>query len=296
MNFDHLAIFVDLAETLNYRKTAERKHISQPAVSQAIKSLEKEIGTTLFSRSRSGVAITLDGQIFYDDMKPIINSYYKALQHVQTHNSKKQKLTVGLTSSPNENQVLPELLNYFSNKYPQIKIFLQTSNHNTLKKSLLNEECDIILNTKDDFNEYKQIDYIELVKGAFSAVVPKTNPLSRNQALKLEDLNNTSLILLDSGWCPPRQFELQQLLIKKNSSLDLTYVNDVSTAYLMCRSGLGISIMPDFIAGYDTDLISVIPIDYDVQLSYGVGILKSHRSVCINKFIEFLRQNYSKID
>lgn len=36
MNLDHLAIFVDLAETLNFRKTAYRKSISQPAVSQVL--------------------------------------------------------------------------------------------------------------------------------------------------------------------------------------------------------------------------------------------------------------------
>lgn len=43
MNLDHLAIFVDLAETLNFRKTAYRKSISQPAVSQAINSVENEM-------------------------------------------------------------------------------------------------------------------------------------------------------------------------------------------------------------------------------------------------------------
>lgn len=294
MNLDHLAVFVDLAETLNYRKTAERKHISQPAVTQAIKSLEKEINVNLFSRSRSGVAITSEGQIFYNDIKPVINNYFKAIQHVQTHDNDRQKLTIGLTSSPSEEQIFPNLLHYYFNKHPRVKIFLQSSNHNQLKKELVNEECDIILCTIDDLKESSQINYVELTKGNFSAVVPKSNPLAKKKILKLQDLNNSSLILLDSGWCPPKQLELQQLIIKTNHNLDLSYVNDVSTAYLMCKSGLGISIMPDFIAGQNTDLISVIPIDYGVQLSYGIGLLNSQHPICLNKFIQFIKENYSR--
>ena len=65
MNLDHLKVFIDLAETLNFRKAAEREHISQPAVSQAIKSIENEIGVKLFKRSRSGVTITKDGEVFF---------------------------------------------------------------------------------------------------------------------------------------------------------------------------------------------------------------------------------------
>ena len=51
MNLDHLEIFIDLAETLNFRKTAYRKNISQPAVSQAISSIENEIGVHLMKTS-----------------------------------------------------------------------------------------------------------------------------------------------------------------------------------------------------------------------------------------------------
>ncbi|MBP2058226.1 DNA-binding transcriptional LysR family regulator [Lactobacillus colini] len=290
MNLDHLAIFVDLAETLNYRKTAERKHLSQPAVTQVIKSLEKEIGTMLFARSRNGVTITTDGRIFYQDLKPIINSYYKALQHVQTHDNQKQKLTIGLTFSPNETTFLPELLQYYTFNHPNVKVFLQSSNHNDLKHSLLNEDCDLILNTKDDFQELQEIKYVELTSGHFSAVIPTTNPLSIS--LNLEELDNNSLILMDSNWCPPKQFELQELLIKKTSNLDISYVNDVSTAYMMCKSSLGISIMPDFIAGKSTDLVSIVPINYSVKLSYGIGILNSRYKDYLVDFISFLKKEF----
>lgn len=98
MNIDHLSIFVDLAETLNFRKTAYHKNISQPAVSQAINSIENEIGVKLFNRSRSGVTITSKGKVFYEDIKPLLNTYYKSVQEVQQIDNIKTLLTIGMTN------------------------------------------------------------------------------------------------------------------------------------------------------------------------------------------------------
>ena len=292
MNLDHLEIFVDTVETHNFRKTAERKYISQSAVSQTINSIEHEIGVKLLSRSRNGVEPTQDGLVFYQDAKSLLNSYYKALQNVQSHNKEKQKITIGITSSPNENQFLPDILQYYNFKHPHLKIFLQTANHGMLKKQLFNEDCDIIFATKDDFTNLQQIEYIELTTGHFCAVVPKTYSLSNKIQLEPKDLNNTNLIMLDSGWCPPKQFKLQQLITRSNSNLDISYVTDVSTAYLMCKSGLGISIMPNFIAGKSTDLVSIIPINYDSDLSYGIVKLKSNHASCLSKFISYFQKSF----
>ena len=100
MNLDHLEIFIDLAETLNFRKTAYRKNISQPAVSQAISSIENEIGVHLFKRSRSGVELLAKGKILYENIKPLINTYYKSIQEVRQSNGEDTLITIGLTNSP----------------------------------------------------------------------------------------------------------------------------------------------------------------------------------------------------
>ncbi|MCT6891216.1 MAG: LysR family transcriptional regulator, partial [Lactobacillus sp.] len=133
MNLDHLEIFIDLAETLNFRKTAYRKNISQPAVSQAISSIENEIGVHLFKRSRSGVELLAKGKILYENIKPLINTYYKSIQEVRQSNGEDTLITIGLTNSPYEQNFLPELLPKFQSAHPQTKIFLQNYDHLQLK-------------------------------------------------------------------------------------------------------------------------------------------------------------------
>lgn len=291
MNLDHLKVFIDLAETLNFRKAAEREHISQPAVSQAIKSIENEIGVKLFKRSRSGVTITKDGEVFYHDIKPLLNSYYKSVQQVQRlSKNDKSNLTIGLTATPHEQQFLPKILPPFCQKHPKIKFFLQNDSHDQLTQQLLNEDCDVIFTTKDDIINYPQINYTELLTGSFCAVVPKINRLSSKTKLEIEDFNQNNLILLDNNWCPPEQLKIQEKIRKTNDQADLAYVSNVSTAYMMCTAGLGVSIMPTFIAGHPTDLVNIIPINSNPELSYGVASLTDNKNFNVTEFKKYLCQ------
>jgi LysR family transcriptional regulator, hca operon transcriptional activator len=50
MQTDHLKIFIDLAETLNFTQTSQNMHVTQPMVTQVIHSLENELNTVLFNR------------------------------------------------------------------------------------------------------------------------------------------------------------------------------------------------------------------------------------------------------
>lgn len=291
MNLDHLEIFIDLAETLNFRKTAYRKNISQPAVSQAISSIENEIGVHLFKRSRSGVELLAKGKILYENIKPLINTYYKSIQEVRQSNGEDTLITIGLTNSPYEQNFLPELLPKFQSAHPQTKIFLQNYDHLQLKRQLINGDCDLILTTKDDITDIKNVEFNEVITGRFFAEIPKKNILSKRKVLSSSDLNRQSVILLDNNWCPPEQLRLQEIIRKGNLSNQISYVNNVNTANIMSESGLGITIGPDFIFGTKNKYVSSVPFDYDVKLAYGAAHLKDNKKSIVKEFTSFL--NYT---
>ena len=70
-----LQIFCTLAETLNFSRTAERCGISQPAVTKAISSLEKELGKALFVRYGRDIAITSTGESLLPIARRILAEY-----------------------------------------------------------------------------------------------------------------------------------------------------------------------------------------------------------------------------
>lgn len=70
-----LKIFVVAAVTHNYSETAKLLNITQPAVSQNIKSLEREYGIQLFTREGKGLVLTYSGEIFLQRAKEILKKY-----------------------------------------------------------------------------------------------------------------------------------------------------------------------------------------------------------------------------
>ena len=92
MSIQRLPIFLSAAEHLNFTKAAEEHHISQTAVSQQIKQLEKELGFQLFIRGKRGVTLTPAGMEYYRQCKKIMVQYETAV-------SKGQRVAGGQGSS-----------------------------------------------------------------------------------------------------------------------------------------------------------------------------------------------------
>jgi DNA-binding transcriptional LysR family regulator len=70
---EELASFVVLAEQLHFGRASARLHISQPALSKRIRSLEEKIGGPLLARNRRGVALTPAGSMFYKEARRIVH-------------------------------------------------------------------------------------------------------------------------------------------------------------------------------------------------------------------------------
>ena len=79
---EELASFVVLAEQLHFGRASARLHISQPALSKRIRSLEEKIGGPLLARNRRGVALTPAGSMFYKEARRIVHDVDIAFEAV----------------------------------------------------------------------------------------------------------------------------------------------------------------------------------------------------------------------
>ena len=69
MNTFQISCFLAVAEHLNFARAAEQLHVTQPAVTQQIHSLEKELGVSLFARTTRSVRLTQEGRLFLQDAR-----------------------------------------------------------------------------------------------------------------------------------------------------------------------------------------------------------------------------------
>lgn len=261
MYLEHLTTFVNLAETLNFSKTAVNLNISQSSVSQAIASIEKQLGVTLFYRSRKAVSLTPAGQEFYDRVKPWLNEYNKAVQHVQQ--VQKMNLTIGYSGTPYEHTVVPELVRAFCQEHPQINVFLENYAHQELKDHLTHGNCDVIFTMPDIIAGMDNLAYHSLLIGYYCLIVPsevKLGPLP----VSLEELSKNRLIFLDHRWCP--------------------------TARAMVKARLGWGIWANFVSDPNDLDLTKLPLSTKIVPDYGVAILKQGSPQAARQFVSWLEK------
>ena len=83
MNDIQIACFLAVSEHLNFTKAAEQLHITHPAVSQQIQSLEKELGVRLFQRTTRSVRLTEEGKMFVNDARQLMALSSRAKKRFQ---------------------------------------------------------------------------------------------------------------------------------------------------------------------------------------------------------------------
>ncbi|MCX4826277.1 LysR family transcriptional regulator [Streptomyces sp. NBC_01142] len=83
MELRDIEIFLALAEELHFGRTAERLHVSQARISQAIKKQERRIGAELFTRTSRTVRLTEIGRQFRDDLQPVYAGLHESLERAR---------------------------------------------------------------------------------------------------------------------------------------------------------------------------------------------------------------------
>ncbi|KJY55432.1 Transcriptional regulator (LysR family) [Lactobacillus kullabergensis] len=296
MNFEHLKVFVNLAETLNFSRTAIEMNLSQSAVSQIISSMENELNFFLFKRTRKEVHLTESGREFYHSIKPLLNVYDKSVQKAKSAAIRKRNnLTIGYSGTPYEISILPKLIEEYNRNIgnDSLYIFLENFAHNELKDRLLNGDCDIIFTMPDIISKMENVKYINLVEGHYCVNFYNSSGIKHN-IFKISELNKFRLVFSDSEWCPPSQNILQKYIVSVNKDVNVAYANNILSSSLMVKAGLGVGIWADFVNAYQDKTITSVPLNYSIRPKYGIAMLDYGVTTSTKRFANWLSKNYLK--
>ena len=138
-------IFYTVAKYKNISKATEELYISQPAITQRINNLEKQLNIKLFYRRPDGMQLTMEGKEIYNYVKDSIeimnnveNKFNRYLQKNRNNNIKIK------TTNQIDNLILCNTIVEFSKKYPKIGIDLDIGTEKEAVNEILNGQVDII--------------------------------------------------------------------------------------------------------------------------------------------------------
>ncbi len=289
MDIHKLEIFINLVETSNYTRTAKALHVTQPTVTHDIKAIENEIGVKLFNRNKRYVSVTVDGKAFYQKIKPIINNYYSAVQDVQKKNLENDsKITIGYSYTPFNDIYVPQWINKFQKKYPNIRFSIMSLNHNELKQHLLSNEIDIVLTTGNDAKDFENIKSYRLETESFKAIVPRSNPLSEKKMLSLTDFKEQRMLYLDNNWAAIDLINLQDEIRHVNKHLNITYANNLSSLNVLIKGQQGIALGLYCLYPKLEPYLKYVPVDWKPTVDFVVVTQKNSEKKSVHNFIKFI--------
>ncbi len=144
VNLELYKVFYTVAKCGSLTKAAQELYISQPAVSQAIKQLEGQLGTSLFNRTHKGMELSaVGGKLIYSQVEEaltLLSEAEKKLTELKTVAT--GKIRIGATDSI-FSHVIADKLAEFNEKYPSVKLELKSSTSPYTLSQLKEGKCDI---------------------------------------------------------------------------------------------------------------------------------------------------------
>lgn len=249
MNLNQLEYFISVAETLNFTKAAAKCFISQTAMTQQIRSLEKTVGVPLFIRDKHHVELTAAGRVYLNEARIILNRSNEALRMARLASEGLEgEITIGFIRGYGQSD-FPEILRAFCTTYPTVKINLIRDNMSVLLDLLVNRQCDLTFTISPFQRIHPDLKHIYMKSYPVMAVLYDGHPLANRSYLTYEELEGEKFIMMQPTDRPKDQMEESMLIYDRGGFLpDVVGVEgDQETLLLMISVGMGISILPEYI-------------------------------------------------
>lgn len=197
MDFEKLKTFLEVCQQGSFSRAAEKLRVTQPAISAQIRSLEKEVGASLFDRKCGKVSTTAAGRVFEPFAEHCLQCYSHIVMTVaDLHKSPRGTISI----SANETTclyVFPKIFAQFKKQCPRVGLGIVRAERGRTLEAVLKRQVDfgvISLPLKDPRINVSLVHKDELV-----LVVQPNHPLAQRKTVKVEDLVQYPMLLPQQG-------------------------------------------------------------------------------------------------
>lgn len=244
MDLESLRMFVDLAQTKSFSKTAERSFVSQSAVSQRIRALEQEFGQVLVERGkgRPGAQFTEAGVRLLAGAQELL-ARANALRREMAELGDEVGGTVRVATVYSIGlHVLPPFLSAFLAEYPHVNVHVEYQRTDRIYESLLAGTIDLGIVACPQ--ERPQIDILPLQDEPMVLILPPSHPLATRPEVSLTDLQGAPFVAFDAD-IPTRKI-IDARLRARGVTVDVVQAFDnIETIKRVVEIGLGVALVPE---------------------------------------------------
>ncbi len=281
--------FIVVAEELNFGRAAQRLHIAQPPLSQAIKRLEEIVGVELLARTKRSVNLTLAGEFFLEDARRLL-----ALEEQAIANARRAKeglagrIKLGLVGSVSYG-LLPDFLARFRKEHPNAVFDLSELSSKEQIQELHGRRIDAgilrvpVINAAD-------LQMRTVIRERMVAVLPHKHRLASQSSISLASLSKERFVIFSSDRVP--SLHAKTFIACYAAGFSPTVALEawqMLTLVSLVAAEIGVALLPSQIKS--TPHPGVVFVDLDDQsehlnLEIAIAWRKDNHSPLLHKFIE----------
>src|ERR1700752_2867479 len=200
MELRHLRYSAAVAAHGSFSRAANQLHLTQPALSRQVKSLEEEIGITLIVRGQNTISLTSAGEAFYEEAKDLLAGVDVAVRRIKTR-PPGEKLRVGYVHSLTAG-IMPRVVKRFQSYKKDVFLELSDLTTETMWQRAAAEQIDIAILPRSLEARFKGFQWVELQQVAPVLVVSQKNPLAKLTRIHPTKLRHKMLLGLGADKYP----------------------------------------------------------------------------------------------
>ncbi len=262
MTHKQLEYFLKTAELMNMTQAAKDLFISQPSLSEQIRTLEDELGVKLFERqNRNRLEITNAGKVLVREIEELFQKEAEMIEIVRKAGQiDRKKLKICYLIGPYQNRI-PQLVKKFHQHQPDVAIDLKACSWNELNERLESMDYDVVFYLRLGDYEIPNTKSIDLFSANSYLITAEDHPLAVYDEVEFEQFRYEvfSVDIL------PKKTEIEYCSIyeifknHKAGKPNVIAVPDIDSVLMNVKSGISVGIVSPEILGRDISGIKCIP-------------------------------------
>jgi len=243
VRIEQLEYVAAVARLGSFRKAAEVVHVSQPALSESVRALERELKVDLLERGRQGARISESGRELLPHIQAVLDGVDRLRDAASEHHQSRRVVRLATVNTATVPLVAPAI-RQFRETHGSTQVEVIGGVHADIQRALLEGSSDLgLVNYLEGDDLPPELETTVLISGRPVVCMRPDSPLAAGQAVGVDDLRAASLIVMRSGYLMHRY--LHRLL--RNDVPGLSYsAEGAEMGKLMVAEGLGVTVLPDF--------------------------------------------------
>jgi DNA-binding transcriptional LysR family regulator len=264
LRIEQLDYVAAVAEHGSLRRAGDHLHVSQPAISEAISKLERELGVTLLDRRRSGARISAVGRSLMPYLTDVLDAVARLKHTAGGHTGAGRTIRIGTVNTGTSHVLLPAA-KVHQRSPVAAPIEIRQLQQDEIQVGLAEGTLDLgLANLLAEDDLHPDLHGVELMRGTPVAVLPTAHPLTRQTVVSPRDLLEADFIGMREGYL---MYRVAKRLFGDATPPALHTTDGADMGTKMVGSGLGVTVLPDFSVRDDplalSGVITTRPLDIE---------------------------------